>query len=59
MPSTSKKPGPEPDTAQVSRAAVAEAAYARLLHLLRPSAPLEDYETACKIGHMLKEMGLI
>lgn len=52
-------PQPEREAWEARRAEVAELAYARLLYLLRPAAPLEDCEMACKIGHMLKELGLI
>lgn len=35
------------------------AAYTRLLKLLTSGTCYEDWECACKIGHMLKEMGLV
>lgn len=41
------------------RATVVTAAYSRLIRLLSSGLTTEDLETACKIGHMLKEMGLV
>lgn len=40
------------------RMAVAVAGYERLLKLMN-GLVYEDWEVACKIGHMLKEMGLV
>ncbi len=40
------------------RMAVTVAGYERLLRLMGGSV-YEDWEAACKIGHMLKEMGLV
>ncbi len=41
------------------RETVVVAGYTRLIKLLSSSVLTEDLETACKIGHMLKEMGLV
>lgn len=41
------------------RVTVATAGYERLIHLLTGVGITENMETACKIGHMLKEMGLV
>jgi len=40
------------------RMAVVTAGYERLLKLMGGGV-YEDWEAACKIGHMLKEMGLV